>query len=187
MTEANKRATASGTIPTMGRGRRWIGLIIGLIGMNMGIVATTVYLATSDRSAGVEPDYYARALNYDRVILQRTANRRLGWKSTATLTGTPDGKLAVLHVQLKDGEGNPVPAALVRAVAFSSLRSGERSSVQLREFAGGYEATVPVSASGQWRVQLTAKRGADTFTSEQDVALTMPTASNAARGTGDLR
>jgi len=159
-------------------GRRWIGLIFGLILMNMGIVATTIYFASSDRSAGVEPDYYARALNYDRVIDQRAENLKLGWSTTAILTEVPTGasggRSAVLRVKLVDREGLVVRDALMRAEAFSNLRSAQRNALQLRETGDGYIATVPVSADGQWRVRLTATRGADKFTSEQDVVLQSP-------------
>jgi len=159
-------------------GRRWIGLIFALILMNMGIVATTIYFASSDRSAGVEPDYYARALNYDRVINQRAENLKLGWGAEALLTETPNGgsggRSAVLRVKLVDREGMIVRDALLRAEAFSNLRSAERNALQLRETGDGYVATVPVSAGGQWRVRLTATRGADKFTSEHDVVLQAP-------------
>jgi len=165
-------------------GRQWLGMIFCLIAMNMCIVAITIYFATSDRSAGIEPDYYARALNYDQVILQRAANHRLGWTSTATLTALPDKKCAVLQVQLLDSEGKAVPAALMRAVAFSHLRSGERSSVQLQESETGYTATVPVPAGGQWRVRIAVTRGSDKYTSEQDVMLVLPAAVTRTLDTG---
>jgi nitrogen fixation protein FixH len=171
------------TIASMSGGRKWIGLIFGLILMNMGIVAMTIYFASSDRSAGVEPDYYARALNYDRVIDQRAENQRLGWSAGISLTAADGGgKSAVLRVKLVDREGVILRDALVRAEAFSSLRSAERNALLLRETGDEYIATVPVSAAGLWRVRLAATCGTAKFTSEQDVVLQSPTSRDAAAG-----
>lgn len=152
-------------------GRSWLVLVFALILMNMGIVATTVYFASSDGSAGVEPDYYARALKYDRVIEQRAVNARLGWRAAAAMrTGTEPG-FADLTVTIVDREGNPVRDASVRAEIFSSLRSSERRTVTLNPEGGVYAAKVPISAGGLWRVGLLASRGADAFTSELDIML----------------
>lgn len=154
---------------TRGSGQGWIALILGLILMNMGIVATTIYFATSDRSGGVEPNYYAQALNYDSVISQRAQNQRLGWSSIATLVPGEDCSSAILTITIRDREGIEVRNALVRAEAFPNLRSAERSNLLLRQTGGGYAATVPLSAGGLWRVRVRATRGEDCFTSELDV------------------
>lgn len=156
---------------TRGRGRGWIVLILGLILMNMGIVATTIYFAASDRSGGVEPNYYAQALNYDSVISQRSENARLGWKPIAALVATSEGSAAVLTITILDRDGAAVRDALVRVVAFPSLRSAERSTLVLRQSEQGYSATVPLLAKGAWRVRMRATRGADCFTNESDVML----------------
>lgn len=158
-------------------------MILGLILMNMAIVATTIYFATSDRSGGVEPNYYAKALNYDTVIAQRAENARLGWNSIATLVAKSGGSGAVLTITIHDREGSEVRGALVRVETFSSLRSSERSTLVLPPTETGYSATVPLSAGGVWRVRLRATRGADTFTSEHDVPL-VPTPSQSADRTG---
>lgn len=157
--------------PPAGSGRSWLALVFALILMNMGIVATTIYCATSDAHAGVEPDYYARALTYDRVIEQRAANARLGWRTEAALHTNSAAGVATLTVTISDREGNPVREAVVRAEAFASLRSSERRSVMLRQDNGAYAAVIPISAPGLWRVRLVVSRAADTFTSEHDIML----------------
>ncbi|MBL8887054.1 MAG: FixH family protein [Phycisphaerales bacterium] len=166
-----------------GSGRGWIAMILGLILMNMAIVATTIYFATSDRSGGVEPNYYAQALNYDSVITQRATNARLGWNSIATLIDKGESSEALLTITILDREGSEVRDAVVRAEAFPSLRSSERSSLVLPQTNRGYSATVPLSARGVWRIRIRATRGADTFTSERDVPLA-PTPSADAGRTG---
>ncbi len=93
---------------------------------------------------------------------------------TEAPNGGSGGRSAVLRVKLVDRKGLIVRDALMRAEAFSNLRSAQRNTLQLRETGDGYIATVPVSAAGQWRVGLNATRGADKFTSEQDVVLQSP-------------
>lgn len=166
-----------------GSGRGWISLIVGLILMNMAIVASTIYFAASDRSGGVEPNYYAKALNYDAVIAQRAANGRLGWNAIATLVAKGDGSGALLNITIRDRDGSEVRGALVRVEAFSSLRNSERSTLVLPETETGYSATVPLSAGGIWRVRIRATCGTDTFTSERDVTLAAAP-SEAAHSTG---
>lgn len=152
-------------------GRGWLALVVGLILMNAGIVSTTVYFAATDRSKGIEPDYYARALNYDEVIRQREDNRRLGWSSTIALHADTDGRRALLRVSLFDRDHKFISGARLSAVAFASLRSADRYTLRLAEDQQSYTAFVPLTAKGQWRVEITATFGTAKFTSEQDVAL----------------
>ena len=147
--------------------------------MNVGIVSATVYFAATDRSKGVEPDYYSRALNYDEVIRQREDNRRLGWYSKITLLADPNGQLALLRVALFDRDNKVISGARLSAVAFASLRSADRHTLRLIEDHNSYTAVVPLSATGQWRVEIEATFGTAKFTSEQDVPLTIATAGEA--------
>ncbi|MEL6330049.1 MAG: hypothetical protein AAFR38_10320 [Planctomycetota bacterium] len=56
MTEPNARPQS---------GRRWIFMIVGLLLLNVSVCAITVVSALR-HPAQVEPDYYERAINWDR-------------------------------------------------------------------------------------------------------------------------
>jgi len=189
---SDRVGTGSGRCPDAGaprsvrtsRGHRWVAMIFGLIGLNMTIVGFTLYFALTDKSSAIEPDYYARALKYDEVIQQRAASAALGWKATASLRPSPSGTSVELVVNLVDREGHAVERADVTATAFASVRAGERQTLTLREdreaptievgatpraVAGTYAAPMRLSAPGVWRVDVTAKRGRDTFAQQTDL------------------
>ncbi len=176
--------------PRRASGRPWIAMILGLLSLNATIVGTTVYLALSDSTSAIEPDYYARALHYDDVIQQRAASAKLGWKADASFRVAPGGRSMELAVTLKDREGRPVEHADVRAVAFASVRASERQSLALRELAPGggsteaahaaaganqagepgvYAAPLRIGATGAWRITITAQRMSETFVSQTDL------------------
>jgi nitrogen fixation protein FixH len=159
--------------PTSGRlPKFWPGIIFGLIGLNMCIVAVTVFYATRDPSVATEPDYYAKALHYDQTIMQREANTKLGWSAMPTLEANADRSAMNLVVILADTKDQPVPGAHVTAVAFASARSGQRQALSLVPVegqAGKYAAPVSIDRPGVWELRITALRGDDTFTRETNL------------------
>ncbi len=157
-----------GTRP-QGKGHIWPAIIIALLCMNATIVAITVYFAVSDQSSATEPDYYAKALNFNDVILQRGANARLGWTATSELRPSEDGRTVELVVRLSDADSNPVSGVSLRAVAFASIRSSQRQSITLSPgVAGEYSAPIHIDRAGVWCLSLTATRSADVFTCKSE-------------------
>lgn len=151
----------------MKKGALWPAAIVGLIGLNVSIVGVTVYLATSDPSAVVEPGYYEKALAWNQTARLRDASVRLGWKAGIGVTADR------LTVRLSDSAGAPVAGAAVSVVAFADARAGDRQDLSLAEYSPGeYAGPMRVSRAGLWQFRIEARRGADTFVStiEQDLA-----------------
>lgn len=145
----------------------WPLAIVSLLGLNATIVGVTVYFAVSDKSVATEPNYYAKALNYNEAIQQRATNERLGWRAEPTLGPSSDGRSVQLAVKLLDRDGKPIPGASVRAVAFASARSGTRESILLSAQPGGdYAGPININRSGLWYITTTATLDAQTFTSQ---------------------
>jgi nitrogen fixation protein FixH len=162
---------AAGTVRPRS-GRWWPMLIVSLLGMNASIVGVTVYFAFSDKSAATEPDYYAKALDFDSTIRQREASARLGWTAAPMLRATKDGKSMELAITLVDREDRPVTGATVSAIAFASARSGQRQAISLvavDSLSGVYAAPLGIDRSGRWNIRITATRGGDTFMRETDL------------------
>lgn len=150
----------------------WPGMIFGLIGLNVCIVAVTVFYATRDPSVATEPDYYAKAVNFDQTIQQRTTNARLGWGATPSLAADADKRAMNLSVVLTDRNENPINGAEVSAVVFASARSGHRQTLVLRTVdpvAGRYAAPIAIDRAGVWEIRITAVHGGETFTRETDL------------------
>ncbi len=144
----------------------WVGLVLALLAGQIALMLAMVYLATSDASFAIEPDYYQKALNWDAVAAQARQNERLSWSAKIELGPVvrATGERALICT-LTDRTGQPLDGATVDAVAFSHARGGDRTAVTLLSAGRGrYEAPVRFSRAGVWEFRLAIQRGADTFT-----------------------
>ncbi|MFN0133951.1 MAG: FixH family protein [Phycisphaerales bacterium] len=144
---------------------RWPKVVFGLLGLNVVIVAVTVYAANSDPAFGVEPGYDSKAMAWDAVKRERAISKELGWIAQAEINRD------ALVVRLSDAKGEPIVDAAVRAEVFHTLRSSERHAGALVESERGvYRGEFGLSRPGRWEVRLIALRGAQRFVA--DVAAT---------------
>jgi len=155
--------------------RFWLGCIVVLLAGQIALMLVLLYLATSDRSFSVEPDYYQKGLNWDHVAAQTRHNARLGWSVRIELG--PDVSVRgerTLICRLANREGQPLDGATVDVVAFSHARGSERTTVTLPWAGSGrYEAPVRFARAGVWEFRLAIHRENDTFTytEQRDVYL----------------
>lgn len=132
------------------------GIIFVLLGMNVLIVGYTVYAAGSDGGAVIEPDYYQKALAYDRIREQERADAALGWRYEVGVDGDPAAGDCVLRFALSEADAQPIRGATIRAVAFPSMRAGQRSQLLLHEGKpGDYAAPIRITHPGEWRIEFT--------------------------------
>lgn len=166
MTHAPTRTVGDGP----GSGKWWPAMIVGLILLNACIVAVTVVCATRDASFAIEPDYYQKAVTWDRSARERDKGVALGWGVTVERVEPRAGAGSpLLRVSLTGPStaerGAPLDGAEVRCEAFAQSRSGERFNVFATGVGGGvYEAEVPLERGGVWEVRLRVRRGPDTAT-----------------------
>lgn len=144
----------------------WPGMIFVIIGLHIAIMLVMVYVATSDRSFAIEPDYYQKGLHWDEIAKQRQVNAQLGWKVAIEVAPAADvyGQ-RVVTCKLTDRDGAPVEQAAVDVVAFAHARASERVLAALTTKGGGiYEGKVRLTRKGLWEFRLFVQRGGDTFT-----------------------
>ncbi len=155
------------------RGWYWPLIVAGLLVLGVGANVLLLVKANADPSFAVEPDYYRKALDWDKAQAQEGTNRALGWEVGVEVTpkpGTPG--LAVVRARLTDRLGVGVDGAHVSLEAFHNARSADRIETTLRgDGAGAYAAEVPMRREGLWEFRLRAERGKDVFTAtvDQDV------------------
>jgi len=144
----------------------WVGVILALLAGQIALMGAMVYLATSDASFAIEPDYYQKGLNWDAVAAQTRQNTRLGWSAKIELgTAVRVTGERTLTCTLADRAGQPLDGATVDAVAFSHARGSDRTAVTLLPAGSGrYEAPVRFTRAGVWEFRLAIQRGPDTFT-----------------------
>lgn len=149
----------------MKRGWQWPVLITLALGFTVGVNVVMLFAASSDPNGTVvEPDYYRKAVEWDRTMARRSASVALGWTSRTSLAEEP----GVLRVQLADSAGVAIPDAEVTATLIHNREASTPSVVTLRAVGEGrYAVDVPSLRSGLWEVRVVARRGSERFESTQ--------------------
>jgi nitrogen fixation protein FixH len=147
-------------------GAFWLVFVIGLLGGQVVLLSIMSYLAASDRSFSIEPDYYRKGLNWDATAAQLRQNERLGWSVRIDL-GDTLGVLGEREVTCKlvDRKGVPLDGASLKLVAFPHARGSERVSVELAAAGNGsYKRSMRFRRKGLWEFRLAVARGPEMFT-----------------------
>lgn len=144
----------------------WPCFIVALLSMQVILLSVMVYIATSDRSFAVEPDYYQKGLHWDDIAAQRRHNKELGWKISLAF-GDPSGPLAKREVRctLTDRDGKPLDEAFVDMVAFPHSRGSQRELAMLEPAGDGvYTAEMRFQRTGLWEFRFVVRRDPEMFT-----------------------
>jgi nitrogen fixation protein FixH len=154
----------------------WPALVISLLAGQVVLVLVMAYLAVSDHSFAVEPDYYRKALHWDAEMAQQQANRRLGWSLHVEISEPSDlFQQRGVRCVIADRAGKPVEGATVELVAFPHVRGNERQTLTLAAVeAGRYGAAVRMAQGGLWEFRVVAKRGAELATHMELVQVRVP-------------
>jgi nitrogen fixation protein FixH len=144
----------------------WVGLILALLGGQIILMSAMAYVAVSDRSFAIEPDYYQKGLHWDTTAAQLRRNADLGWSLRIELGGTVSVRgERTLTCRLRDKAGQPLDGATLDLIAFPHARGNERVSLTLVPAGeGDYSTTVRFSRNGKWEFRLAVQRGPETFT-----------------------
>ncbi|CAN0452832.1 unnamed protein product, partial [Ectocarpus fasciculatus] len=135
----------------------WAFIVVALLAGHVTLMATAVTFALRGyASAGVEPDFYAKAIAWDanQDVLQRSAE--LGW----TVTLTPDIWLderghRTVAVTAKDAQGQAIHDARVSLHMHHAVYPSRQAEALLKPSgAGTYAAKLPGLSAGLWRVDL---------------------------------
>lgn len=155
----------------MNAAKVWPGMIFGLLGVNVCVVAATVYLAHADNSAAVEPDYYRKAVNWDEQRRLDAQSAALGWTMTVS-PGPASGAATELEITLVSRDGSPVSDASVQVEAFANTRATGRLRFTLAESSPGtYRGTFDADRSGLWQFRVFAARAGDLFSAAAEAAV----------------
>ena len=145
--------------------RLWPAAIIAVLVGQVGFGLWMSHVANDDPHFAVEPNYYARAVNWDATMAQSRRDRALGWQAVATLTRAT-GTAATLRIALTDSTGARVVADSVAVEALAIARSTVVDTLPLVRDSAGYSVPIAVAARGLWEIQLRAVRVHDVFTAK---------------------
>ena len=155
------------------KGWYWPVAIVGLLVSGAAANIGFMIVANRDATFAVEPDYYRKAVDWDRTMAQEARNVELGWRVSARLEPIDAGR-AQLVAWVADRDGRPVADAVVVVEAFPSARAREITSFTLAPAApdGAYAVTLTRARPGLWELRLRVTRGEQVFTQtlSQDLA-----------------
>lgn len=141
--------------------RTWPLIIVSLILANAATVGLTVYFAASDKTFGVEPDYYNKAVQWDRQAREQDRAAQLGWHVDLELNAPQIvGGQPVLTVHLYGSCPTAnipmeINDAVIRVEAFAQARSSQRVHADLLGTGNGtYQAPLAVGRTGLWELRL---------------------------------
>lgn len=149
----------------MKRGWQWPVLVTLALGFTVGVNFVMLYAAKADPNGSVvEPDYYRKAVEWDRTMARRAASVALGWTARASLSDAE----AALTVRLADSVDAPISDAEVRATLIHNREASAPLRVALEaEGDGLYTVALPSLRQGRWEVRVVARRDRDRFESTQ--------------------
>lgn len=145
--------------------QRWPAAIVAVLLAQVVFGAWMSHVASDDPHFAVEPNYYARAVNWDSTMAQARVDQATGWRATATLTRAA-GSPAILHIALVDSVGAAAVADTVTAELRAIAHSNDVTRLTLTRDSTGYSASVADAGHGLWDVQLRAIHRRALFTAK---------------------
>jgi nitrogen fixation protein FixH len=148
----------------MKRGWQWPLLVSLALLFTVGVNVVMLFAAKGDPNGTVvEPDYYRKAVEWDRAMARQSASDALGWTATAELGASSDASRLV-RVVLRDSAGVAVPAADVRVTLIHNAEAAKLVEGALEvQPNGDYTGTFLAPHAGRWEVRVTARRGEERF------------------------
>lgn len=155
------------------RARRvWGGLIADFFVIQFSMSIVAIVLATSDPTHAVIPNYHQQAMEHDKVLSERQASERLGWKWTVALdTTTATATRNCFTIHLRNGQGDPVEGAQVTVELWHHARGNQRQRVRLIPVVnqpGHYRGEAHLGRTGVWQIELSVQRGSEHFIDRQE-------------------
>lgn len=143
----------------------WKWAPVALLGSLLSGLGTMVFIATGDPSFAVEPEYYQKALDWDRERAQQANNERLGYQLTVSVRAPGAGGARELVLQFVDAAGQPIHGASVEVSAFHNARAAEIVRRRLVERDPGiYVQELPLKRLGLWELRFVTQRSGVRFT-----------------------
>jgi hypothetical protein len=135
--------------------RIWVGIVVTFLALQVVGGIVTIYLATSDPTVAVIPNYYQSGLNWD--IKRRNLDQftSMGWHVVVEVQASDEElQQRQVTIQLKNND-NPVGKQRVSASIFHHGRGNEIFKLNFDEaLEGQYVAICRLSQAGLWQFDI---------------------------------
>lgn len=141
-------------------GKHWPYVIVLMLLAHASLMIGTIVYVSSKRDTYVDPQYYAKSIDWDNQREMKEAAENEGWQITLR-TGfiANDPNQRSVELQLLDINGNPIDDALIELVCYHPAQLADRlDAVMTHDQAGTYSRTLPIDRPGIWLAELTIQR-----------------------------
>lgn len=146
-------------------GRVWAYVPLGLLSCMFFGLSTLAYIAIDDPSFSLEPDYYAKAVHWDRSQAQLRENQALGFALAihqAPLV-SPGGRTQI-ELALTDRAGLAIAGARLEVTAFPNAFATHVERLMLLEVAPGiYRGELKHGVPGLWELRCNVDVGSSHY------------------------
>lgn len=151
---------------------KWVGLIVGLLALQVFVGGMAIFLANSDPTYSIEPNYHQKAMEFDKVLAARQVSHQLGWKWTIVPGHQIDSTgRRELNIQLQDANLQPITDALISVQLMHHAKGNKRQNIKLTpvpDKPGQYQGTALIDRAGLWQVDLSADRQTEHFVDRRE-------------------
>jgi nitrogen fixation protein FixH len=140
-------------------GKHWPWVIVGMLIFHASIIIGTLLMISAREDLYVEPDYYAKSIDWDNQRAIKENADRLGWDISfvvvgADIEGFSEAKKQVM-VTLKDANGDSMDRALVEVECYHPAHANDRQYAVVHGLGDGvYETALDIQTPGFWKVQI---------------------------------
>jgi len=154
-------------VPTLQQRSLWVWVPVGLLAASTLGVGSLAMIAVRDPNFSLEPNYYEKALHWDRTQAQAADNERLRYRIELVSAIAVDARgVGTLRVRISDESGRDVDQATVRATAFANAFAAEQTVLEFQRTEPGlYSAELTARHLGLWEFRLLVVQGGDRVTS----------------------
>ena len=142
---------------------QWTAFILLLLGGSVGMWVYAAYLAISDPTMAVVPDYHEKALQWDKHLEVARASKAVGWTIAVVPSAAANASgQRELTFFVRDRDARPVTGAHGHVRMYHHTRGKEVNTFELTEKEpGSYTIQAPMPRIGTWQLELTLDREAE--------------------------
>ncbi len=141
-------------------GKHWPFVIVLKLLAHASIMVGTIIYVGGKKDTYVDPDYYAKSVDWDAQREMKQAAEIRGWQydiRTAFIDADPARRR--VEMDLLDDQGNPIDDALIELVCYHPGEISNRlDAVLVHEDDGLYTRDLPIGRTGIWVAELTIQR-----------------------------
>lgn len=141
-------------------GKHWPFVIILMLLAHASLMIGTIVYVSGKKDTYVDPDYYAKSVEWDEQREMKEAVEREGWKiDIRTEFVDEDASQRIVEFQLVEMDGTPIEDALVELVCYHPNELSNRiDTVLVHNEDGVYTRELPIERTGIWVAELTIQR-----------------------------